>query len=340
MKLKFLNSNRLEIFKSSIFKIPLIIFLILIFNLNFMSNYTNFTFGNVLKESLKDVLTMMGPDDTPLVSSLPVSPNKPEQFIHEFVRYEISRPTTNGAIINGADLTFPDASNAVRDVNYVQEIAEPIKVSYTQIASSSATPKGASDTLATAKMNAAIVWKLKLERSLLLNTGQTGSSTQATEMKGLINGAGVVHHSLNINGTLTETKLNEAMQLIWENVNPTVADEIMAFLDPAVKAFISRNYLSSIQRNVEESKEKRLFTNVIAYSSDFGTVQLIAHKDLKNTGRGVIIAKNSYMIAYMQKPRYEELAKTGPADKGMIYGAATLEFLYPKSGVKLNNIST
>lgn len=294
---------------------------------------THYTQSN--KQSLAPVITYLSPNDTPILSTLPSHSNV-KNTIHEFVRYELDRPTTNGAVVEGAQITWQYLAPAIRETNWVQEIAEPVRVSWAQRKTDSV----GGDKLAFYKKIAASTWAMKLERSILFNTGAAGSTTAARELKGLIHGANVVAHSVTLGNTPTVASFNDGMANIWYNVNPDIANEVYGFLDPNIKSFVSRNFLTSVSRNVEESKPKKLFTNLIAYSSDFGTVNLIAHKDLKNTGRMIFLAKQAYKVAYMEEPRYYEKDTGGYSDGGVIWGAATLEYLYPKAAVKFANVSS
>lgn len=294
---------------------------------------THYTQGN--RQSLAPVITYLSPNDTPILSTLPSHSNV-KNTVHEFVRFELDRPTTNGAVVEGSQINWQYLPPAIRETNWVQEIAEPVRVSWAQ----RKTDNVGGDKLAFYKKIAASTWAMKLERSILFNTGSAGSTAAARELKGLINGAGVIASGTSLGTTPTVGSINAGLYEIWRNVNPDIANEVYGFLDPNVKAFISRQFLTSVSRNVEESKPKKLFTNIIAYSSDFGTVNLIAHKDLAGSARMVFLAKQAYKVAYMEEPRYYERDTGGYSDGGVIWGAATLEYLYPKAAYKYSNVST
>lgn len=290
------------------------------------------------KQSLKDVMVYLSPNDTPIYSTLKNHTNV-KQTIHEFVRFENPRPTSNGATVQGAAVNYPTLTPEVREINYVQTITEGVKVAWEQINSDNVS----GDHMAFRKKVASANWAMKLERSIIFNTGVTGNASTATEMKGLLNGSGVMHYTITVSTTLSETTLNQGIQNVWENVDDTVSGELYAFMDPRIKAYVSRNFLTSVSRNVEESKAKKMFTNLIAYSSDFGTVNLVAHKDLTGAaggGRILLMAKKAYEIGFKKPPFFAKKEVDQTAEAGVVYGEATLEFLYPKAGVKFVNVSS
>jgi len=82
------------------------------------------------REDLLDVLGDVSPDETPILTLLGTSTAK--GTLHEWMKWNVSRPTTVTAVVEGADASFADLSMPSRENNVTQIITHPIQVSRTE----------------------------------------------------------------------------------------------------------------------------------------------------------------------------------------------------------------
>ena len=82
------------------------------------------------REDLMDVLADVSPDETPLLTLFATSTAR--GTLHEWLKYNITRPTSVQADIEGADQTFTDLTQPSRTNNITQIITHhhTIKISF------------------------------------------------------------------------------------------------------------------------------------------------------------------------------------------------------------------
>jgi hypothetical protein len=77
-----------------------------------------------------------------------------------------------------------------------------------------------------------------------------------------------------------------------------------------------------------DAAEKRLTKDILVYDSSVGSHRILHHRDVRNTAGSVTVyglREDLHKVAYLDQPMFEELGKTGDADKGMWVTEFTLE---------------
>jgi len=290
---------------------------------------TDQTAGKELREDLLDVITNLSPTQTPLYTGLQKS--KASQSVHQWLRDEISRPTTVSASQEGDEVSFSDLTPPSRESNYVQEIMQPYKVSQKQIDSTNA---GYKDALAYHQAKAIKIWKLKAEYALINGTGNSGASGVAWEMTGLRKCLTTNFVSYASGTTITETRLNDILELAWDDVEE---DTFELYTSITGKREISAFTAGSV-KNVNAA-DRRLVNAVDVYESDVAKmVKLFGHRDMKASSGGiydiVAIQPKAFAVAHLRAPEIRDYPSTGAFKAGYIYGSLTLEFRQEKAGVR------
>lgn len=121
---------------------------------------------------------------------------------------------------------------------------------------------------------------------------------------------------------------------VWANVDP---DKVF---DMVLCTFKIKQAIAGFSANSTryiDATEKRLVKDVLVYESSGGTHRIFAHKDVRNTAGTVTtygLREDLYKVAYLDKPMFEELAKTGDSDKGHWVTEFTIESLEERASVK------
>lgn len=280
------------------------------------------------REDLLDVITDLSPTETPVYRDL--EKGRATNPYHEFLSYSVPRATSTGATVEGADITFSALSTPTRNVNYVQEITVPYKISYLQEKADTAGGKE----MPRRRVEAMKKWKLAMEYSLIFGSGVSGASDTARTMKGIL--ASLSKATSNSLASLSESKFNDFLNEIWNEVTD---DDYSAYLDMRIKRHITSNFTSTTTRNIN-SGERKLINSIDVYESDVAKmVRLNGHRDLSSTNRFFVIQPKAFKVAMYENPRDIEVAPdTGNWTGGKVYGSATLEFLYPKAGISVTNV--
>lgn len=284
------------------------------------------------REDLLDIMTDLSPVETPIFSEL--EKGTATNVYHEFTYYTITRETGIDATVEGADITFSALSNPTRAVNYVQEVTKPYKVSYLQSKSDTVGGKE----LARRRVEAMKKWKLQMEYSLIFGSGNSGASNTARVMKGiLVSLTKATNASAQSQGSLTETNFNNFIQGVWNNVSD---DDFNAYLDMRLKRHISGTFSGNSTKNIA-TQDKKLINSVDIYESDVAkNIKLIGHRDLAASNRFFIIQPRAFKMALYENPKdIDATTHLGNWYGGKVYGAGTLEFLYPDAGINVTNVA-
>jgi hypothetical protein len=281
-----------------------------------------------LREDLLDIITDLSPTETPLFTGL--DKGKADGVFHEFLEYSVSRASGISASTEGEDDSFSALSTPSRNINFVQEITKPYKVSWIQAKSDNA----GGDELARRRSEAMKNWKLAFEYSLINGSGNSGASNTARVMKGLL--VAITTNVTNFSAaSMTETKFNDFLQMAWNNAED---DTFEAYLDMRLKRVVS-GYTAGLTKNIN-SEDKRLINQVDIYESDVAkTVKLFAHRELTGTSKFFAIQPRAFKIAMFTNPMDMDVPSQGNWTGGKVYGAGTLEYLYQKAGLIVNNIA-
>jgi hypothetical protein len=292
------------------------------------------------RESLLSILKDVSPNtDNYFVTNLGVGPTA-TNTLHEWVTYNTARPTSVTFSIEGADAAYADLSQPIRTNNITAIVSEPVKVSGTERAITTATKE---DPLAFQKTQALKRLKAKMEWATINGTKASGSSGVARGMSGF---DGMI--STNVTGrasgtSFTEVELNDIIQDSWTQVGAEyVADLVVCPM--VIKRRIS-GFTSNLTRNIDATS-KKLSAEIRVYDTQVGnTVMIIPHKDV-NAAAGTLtvyaLREDTFKHAFLKgrEPMWEELAKSGDYDAGQYLAEFTVCAYAQRASAKRTGYST
>jgi hypothetical protein len=285
-----------------------------------------------VRESLISILKDTSPlDGNYLVGSLGTSTAL--QPLHQWTTFHLSRPTSVSNRIEGADASIVDLTAPAKSDNYTAILSRVVQVTGTDKAVSTA---NGDNPLSFQKRQALKLLSADMEYSLLNGAGAvSGASGVARTMAG-IDAAISTNVTARASGTSMSTvELEDIIQASWDAVgNSYVANTMIVTMG------IKRK-ISGLTTNVTNysNMTDRLFKNIGFYESAAGVVEIVPHKDVRNaagTTTVYAIKPDMFRMAFLQgrQPKWEDLSKTGDADKGHYITEMTLESLGEKHAVK------
>lgn len=290
-------------------------------------------YGNVydnvagaVREDLLDLLTNLSPKNTQLISGLGTSTAK--SIRHEWLVDTLSAVKLN-AQIEGQAITYHNLTNPARLVNYTQIFKQGYKVSDTEVAVDEA---GFEDRYNIEKTKALALIKNDMEYSLIRGSMASGSGTGARQLRGVKASLSLITAQSGV--SMTETMLNDYLQLVWDNTSTEVN---AIYTDMYMKRKISA-FTANSTRNIN-ADDRRLVNAVDVYEADAAKmVKLFAHRYVSisgtDTNHGVVgINEDMFKVAYLRKPVTKEENGTG-ADfsGGNIITELTLENAHYNAG--------
>lgn len=283
------------------------------------------------REDLLSILKDVSPvSDNWLVTHLGSS--KAQNTLHEWVVFNVARPSSVTFATEGSDPTYPNHSQPTRSNNITAIISRPVQVSGTERAIDTATHQ---DPMDFQKQVALRQLKADMEFALWNGTRASGASGTARGMNG-INGVISTNLTARNSGTsMSVTELEDILQNSWDAVGSEfVADAV--FCPMGIKRKIA-GFTTGVTRYTD--KPDNIYNNVAIYESASGVVKIIPHKDIINaTGSTHVFALNTDMfrMAFLngREPKFEAYAATGDADKGQYLTEMTLESLAERASVK------
>lgn len=281
------------------------------------------------REDLMDVLADVSPDETPLLTLFGTSSVR--GTLHEWLKYNISRPTSVSADVEGADTTFADLTQPSRENNITQIIKQSVQVSRTERKVNVA---AMGDPYAFQKADALRQLKMKMEYAILRAAKASGASGSARQMNGIDAFISSVATARNSGTSFSEKELND---MTADSFNTVRADKVFDLLlcTVLIKQAIA-GFGGNSTRYIDAS-ERRLTKDVLVYDSAVGSHRIMHHRDVRNNAGSTTVyglREDMHKVAYLDKPFFEELAKTGDADKGHWVTEFTLEVLEEKADLK------
>ena len=251
--------------------------------------------------------------------------------LHEWLKYNVARPTSVQSDVEGADTTFSDLTQPTRANNITQIIKQGVRVSRTERRVNVA---ATGDPYAFQKAENLRQLKTKMEYSLLNAVKASGASGSARQMDGIDAFITTNTTARNSGTSFSETELNDMVGDVWANVDPDkVFDMVLCTFK--VKQAIA-GFTGNSTRYIDAT-ERRLVKDVLVYDSAGGSHRIFAHKDVRNSAGSTTVyglREDLFQTAYLDKPMFEELAKTGDSDKGHWVTEFTLESLEERASVK------
>lgn len=281
------------------------------------------------REDLLDFITLLSPNENPIFDRL--EKTKAQNVYHEYDYYTISRSAGNVAAIEGADYTFSALATPTRNVNYVEEIVQPYKVSITQTLIN----RVGGQELPFRRLEAMTKWKNAFEYELINASGASGTCNAARIMKGIITS---MSSNTSASGqSVTEKSLNSYIQNVWNNVTDGT---YLAYMDMRLKRDISSNFVTSVVKNAEATDFRTYSTKIDVYQSDVAKdVLLFGHRDLTGSNKMIIMQERAFRIAMLENPRDMDVPAVGGWMGGVVRGSGTLEALYPTAGIVVTNLT-
>lgn len=269
------------------------------------------------REDLSDIITNISPADTPVYSA--IGRTKATSTYHEWLEDSLNVP--NGApagIVEGADYTEDTPTNRVRKGNYTQIFRRVYKVTKTQEAVMKA---GIKSELKYQMVKAMKEVAIDVERAIILNAAMNaGSATTARQMGGIP--AFVSTNVLANGGTpraLTEDLFNQAIQQAWASGGD---------VDMVIASGKNKRTISSFtagNTKVVEADKGEVTAYIDVYDSDFGRVQIIAHRQGMPDDKIYILDKSLWKVAVLRPFSQTKLPETGSFVGAVIEGELTLE---------------
>lgn len=281
------------------------------------------------KEDLLDVIGDVSPDETPLMTLFGTTAAR--GTLHEWLKYNVSRPVAVASDYEGADEEFADLTQPSRVSNVTHIITQPIRVSRTERKVNVA---GMGDPYAFQKADALRVLKMKMEYAVLNSTKASGASGVARTMTGIDAFITSVVTNRDSGTSFSEKELND---MTADAYNAVRSDKVFDMLLCTVKIKQAIAGFGGNSTRYIDASEKRLTKDILVYDSAVGSHRIMHHRDVRNAAGSVTVyglREELHKIAYFDKPFFEELSKTGDADRGHWVTEFTLEVHEEKADLK------
>lgn len=318
------------------------------------------------REDFTDKLTILSPEETPILSLIPKG-KKPGNALREWQVDNLDAPKFDG-VLEGADATsFANKAAArVRLANRVQKFRREWAVTDIQEASDQA---GLSSEVAYAKSKSLRELKTDIESAISSDQDtQADDGVNPYKLRGLGEWIKATAQSdlavpaayrtpaasIDTNTSVTEAQFNAVFQSIYETVGKSGSFKLVA--GPTLKSTIS-NYTRSegittaSRYNVNENATtKQITLTVDVYVGDFHRVEIIPSLFLGRTSgsgaltaamkkRGYVINTDLLYVSYMIPPGSKTLENQGGGERGFTDTVLTLECLNPKGFGKFSPAS-
>lgn len=309
------------------------------------------------RESLSDVLTILAPEETPVLSS--ANRKKANATYEEWTVDALSAPSTTG-IDEGADVTtFTDQfSGRARLGNYVQKFRRNYRVSDLQEAVQSVGPAS----IAEAESKALRELKRDIEATLCSTNDRAAEdgAGQPYQLRGLgdwIDSAGPTDvpagfrtpaGSIHSSGAFSEETLNDLITSVYRVTGST--NNLTLFADTALRREISdfsrtSSAADATVRNVNyDGNSAQLKLSVELYQSDHGIVSIVnlnpdCAPDTVNKDTGYLINPDYYGIHELIPTGSTRLENQGGGERGYVDCTLTLGVYHPGAHGKITAIA-
>lgn len=326
--------------------------------MSFSNTYDTTNPGSAVsnREDLSSVLTILAPEETPVLSSL--KKVKASATFHEWTVDSLASPSTAG-VNEGSDVTaFTDKfANRARLGNYVQKFRRDYMVSDLQQAVDSVGPAK----IAQAEAKAVRELKRDVEATLLSdNDRQAEDGVNAYKMRGLgnwISSSGpsdvpstyrTPADSIYASTAFSEAIMNQIITSIYRVSGSTSNLTLVA--DTALRRKISDFARTSgatdySVRRVDYqggSGEIQLFVDL--YKSDHGTVSIVnmnpdCAPDTTNKDTGYFLNPDFAAVAELISLGSSRLPNFGGGDRGFVDATLTLAVYHPGAHGKITQIA-
>lgn len=318
-------------------------------------NVTNPGSGVSNREDLTDVLTILAPEETPVLSL--ANKSKATATFNEWTVDVLATPSSTG-IQEGADITtYTDKfAGRARLGNYIQLFRRDFMVSQLQQAVESVGPAR----IAEAEAKAVREIKRDMEKTLCGDQDRSvedGSTTRYVT-RGLGNwiaSAGPADVPSNfrtpaasINGsgtTLTENVFNGLIASIFTQTGTVDALSLVAgtTLRRTVSGYArsDNNTNENVYHVNQMATDKEITLSVNTYDSDFGIITVINGNPacLPDSSRGYILNPNYIGVAELMSLGSTRVPDQGGGQRGFVDGAIALQVFSPLAHGKITAVS-
>jgi hypothetical protein len=301
------------------------------------------------REDLTDVIHDVSPTETPFYSA--IGKASASNTYHEWQTDALAAAVGTNKVVEGDDPGNDTMDPTVRLGNYTQLMDKVIQVSSTQRAANNA---GRGDELSYQLSKRSKELKRDIEVSLTGNYASVaGNSTTARQLAGFeawlqsndSRGTGGANTAFTggiqaaaTDGTprvYTETLLTDVLQLCWENGGDPSMVMVGAFNKKKMSGF------AGIAEQTRDTGNKRatIVGAADVYVSDFGQVDIVANRFCR-ARTALVVDPSMWKVAYYQRFKTEDLAKTGHSDRKMLSVELTLEACNEKSSGCVADLTT
>ena len=289
-------------------------------------------FGDTsIKEDVLQVIFQITPEDTPFFNAIGDSTaNSPK---HEWQTRDLTTRQDN-AQVEGNTYTFVEPVTPDRVDNLTQIIAKFPRVSNTSQASSRHAIK---DMMADQIEQRMVEWKTDTEHALLRGTSASGNaSDSARRMDGLIQIISTNATTLSGGTTLTEVRLNDLLQDIWDAGGKPRDILVNGFLKRRISSF------SESDTKFQQQEARRVVNTISVYESDFAVLNVALSRDMpagSDINTLVAFDRDMFAKAWLRSPMTKRVADTADSVDAVIIGELTLEFGNEAAAGKLEDAS-
>jgi len=278
------------------------------------------------RESLLDVMNMLDPTDTQLLSGIKQS--QATNTLHEWT-IDTLETVGDNAQGEGADAPADAANDPTRPQNVTQIFAKTAKVTGTE----AGVNRVSGDRMSRELMKKMKALKNDAEYALIRGSIASGvastSAASARRLKGVKNW--ITTNSTNYSGvSLTETILNDTFQTVWNNGAQTDA----VYTPMKGKRRIS-SFTAGATKEVDIN-DRRLVLAVDVYQADAAKmVKLFPHRHVTVSGDYgttatpgfdlLALQEDTWATAWFRKPFTKQLAETGDFTAKELITELTLE---------------
>lgn len=233
---------------------------------------------------IQDMILNLSPKDTPFFEMTGVG--SAQSIRHEW-QVEALEARGINAFLEGADFTFTNMGTPSREFNIAQIVQQGAEVS----GSAEAQPYyGARSALKKELAKRMAEHRNALEHNLIRAALTVGGTTQARRMDGLLQAANLATTANN--GSLSEAAFLSLAETLWQNgsepntvlCNSKIKNDINAYTGVGSAKYI-------------ETEIREVITQVLTYSSDYGTINVYLCRDMTSTAN----ATNGVELAMFDK---------------------------------------
>jgi hypothetical protein len=274
------------------------------------------------REDLSDDIWKISPTDTPFFSA--ISKTKATATLHEWQTQALAAADATNAVLEGSDAITDAVTPTVRLSNVCQISDKVARVSGTQ---QSVDHAGRDDELAYQEVLKGQELKIDVD-TIIGGTNQTkvtGDTTTARKTASVLSWIATNDDHVGtspttsgsvtrVDGTqraFTEAQLKNVLQLCWAQGGKPNLMLVGGFNKQVMSTFTGRS------TPMEDAKSKKIVASVDAYESDFGTVKVMASRNVRSRD-ALVLDTSMWSVAHLRKMESIPLAITGDSRRKQI----------------------